>query len=171
MKKNLVLAGFLVALLAGIFLPSAGGAARAASHSPSHPALFDKTRVALHLGLAYFAFHHFVYARWKNGSFKAGASHRTTNILKAGVALLFTYHELKKAYDIAKGSSSHLLQVLVKPMSGLINKSKSVADRLRGGQYSDAEVQDITNAANSFSQTATKNGVSIKDVPVFPTGA
>jgi hypothetical protein len=76
------------------------------SHSQAHPALFDKTRFVLHLGLAYFAFHHFVYKPYKAGSFKAGASHRTTSIIKAGVALLITYHELKRHTTLPKAAAA-----------------------------------------------------------------
>lgn len=166
MKKRLFLLLFVGTLLFGITMPAATGTAHAASHMKSHPALFDKTRFAFHLGLAYFAFHHFVYKPYKAGSFKAGASHRTSSIIKAGVALLVTYHELKKAYDIAKGSSSGVLRALVKPLTGLITTANSVANKLRGGQYNDAEVKGIIDSANSFSKQATHNGISIKDIPV-----
>ena len=166
MKRRLIPVLFLAALLCSTVLPLATGTAEASTHQAAHPALFDKTRFALHLGLAYFAFHHFVYNPYKAGSFKAGASHRTTSILKAGAALLVTYHELKKAYDIAKGSSSGLLRALVKPLTGLINTANAVANKLRSGQYSDAEVKNVVNSANAFSKQATHNGISIKDIPV-----
>ena len=170
MKKRLLVLGLLAALLMGALSPSLAGTASAApavqSHAQAHPALFDKTRFVFHLGLAYFAFHHFVYNPWKAGSFKAGAAHRTTSIIKAGVALLVTYHELKKAYDIAKGSNSNILRALVKPMTGLIATSNRVANKLKGGQYSDTEVKGTIDSANAFSRTATKNGISIKDIPV-----
>jgi hypothetical protein len=170
MKRTILTLGLLLALLGGALSPSPTGTARAAPHQHAPPAIFDKTRFALHLGLAYFAFHHFVYSRWKDGSFKPGAAHRTLNIVKAGVALLFTYHELKKAYDIAHGSSSGVLRALVKPLDALVTKANAVANRLRGGQYSDAEVSGLVNASNSFSQQATHNGISIKDIKVFVPG-
>jgi hypothetical protein len=159
----------------GALSPAVAGTAGAApavqSHSQAHPAFFDKTRFVLHLGLAYFAFHHFVYKPYKAGSFKAGASHRTTSIIKAGVALLITYHELKLAYDIAKGSSSGVLRALVKPLTGLIATSNRVANQLKGGQYNDAEVKGTIDSANAFSKQATHNGISIKDIPVPGLGS
>lgn len=175
MKKRLLVLGLLVALLMGALSPTLAGTANAAptvqSHSQAHPAFFDKTRFALHLGLAYFAFHHFVYKPYKSGSFKSGASHRTTSIVKAGVALLVTYHELKVAYGIAKGSSSGVLHTLIKPMTGLIATSNRVANKLKGGQYNDAEVKSTINSANAFSKQATHNGISIKDIPVPGLGS
>ena len=165
MKRRILLLSLLVALFAGATAPAAMGTVHA-QQVRSHPAIFDKTRFAFHLGLAYFAFHHFVYKPYRAGSFKAGAAHRTASIVKAGAALLITYHELKKAYDIAKGSKSGLLQGLVKPLSGLIGTANRVANKLRGGQYSDAEVRDMTNSANAFSRRATHNGINIKDITV-----
>ncbi len=166
MKKRLLLTTLLVTLVFSVAMPSATGTVQAASHVKSHPALFDKTRFVFHLGLAYFAFHHFVYNPYKAGSFKAHSSHRTRSILAGGVALLVTYHELKSAYDIAKGSNSGVLRALVKPLNGLINTARRVAGRLRAGQYNDNEVKGIVNSANSFSKQATHNGINIRDIPV-----
>ena len=171
MKKQLAILGLLVALLVGACAPSFGGTAAAASHTPARAHLFDKTRFAFHLGLAYFAFHHFVYKPYRAGAFRAGSPHRTRSIIKAGVALLVTAHEVRKAYDIARKSNSRVLHALIKPMDTLIAKSNAVANKLRGGQYNDAEVRDIVNSANGFSRQATKNGISIKDVPVPGLGS
>src|SRR5579872_2519868 len=40
-------------------------------------ALFDKTRFATDLGVAFYAFHHWVFAPYRQGAFSSGASHRT----------------------------------------------------------------------------------------------
>ena len=169
-RGHLVAAALIVALLFSATSPSLGRTAGAASHLQSHPALFDKTRFAIHLGLAYFAFHHFVYSRYRQGAFKAGAPHRTRNIIKAGIALVFTAHELNVAYGIARKSNSGVLHALIKPLQGLVSTSQRVGDRLRGGQFSDAEVKNVINGANSFSSQATRNGISIKDIKVFVPG-
>jgi hypothetical protein len=170
MRRSLAVGALAVALLFSATAPSLAGTAGAATHLRSHPALFDKTRFALHLGLAYFAFHHFVYNRYRQGAFKSGAPHRTSTIIKAGVALVFTAHELKVAYDIARKSNSGVLHALIKPLQGLVGTSQRVGDRLRGGQFNDAEVKNVINGANSFSSQATKNGISIKDIKVFVPG-
>lgn len=170
MKKHLVALTLVVALLAGAVSPSLGGTASAANRMQSHPALFDKTRFVLHLGLAYFAFHHFVYNRYKSGQFKAGAPGRTRHIIEAGAALVFTAYELNKAYGIAKSCNSHILCTLSKPLSSLVNKANGVGNKLKGGQFSQSEVTDVVNSANGFSQQATKNGISIKDIKVFVPG-
>lgn len=84
MKHRLLAAILFAALTTGVVTSAAPSRALAMPHSASHPAFFDKTRFAFHLGLAYFAFHHFVYNPYKAGSFKAGAPHRTGRIIKAG---------------------------------------------------------------------------------------
>ncbi len=175
MRKRIALVGLLGALILGMVAPGLTGTVSAAPvvqrQAQAHPAIFDKTRFVFHLGLAYFAFHHFVYNPYKAGDFKAGASHRTIKIVKAGVALLVTYHELNTAYGIAKGSSSGVLRALVKPLSGLIATAQKVANKLKGGQYSDAEVKSTIDSANAFSKQATHNGISIKDIPVPGLGS
>ena len=47
---------------------------------------FAKTKFVLHMGLAFGAFHRYVYKPWKSGSFSSGAKGRVKAILKAGTA-------------------------------------------------------------------------------------
>jgi hypothetical protein len=60
---------------------------------------FDKTKFTLHAGLAFGAFHHFIYA-----PYKAGTLHGVVALAKAGPAGLFTVHELKLAKADAESS-------------------------------------------------------------------
>ena len=171
MRKRIALASLIVTLALSVGLTSVAPPAQAATRAESHPAFLDKTRFALHMGLAYFAFHHFVWNKYKAGDFKAGAAHRTSTIIKAGIALLFTVHELKKAYDIANGSSSKTLQALVKPLNALGYKMQTIGNRFKKGQYSDADVNSLNSSANSFSKTSSTNGYGFKDIPVTIPGA
>jgi hypothetical protein len=81
---------------------------------PATPAsaLLDRTRFVAHLGVAYFAFHHWALHPFQQGAFAEGAPHRTSSIIKAGVATLFAYHEMKVAQKIAQDSPDPLLQKL-----------------------------------------------------------
>jgi len=67
-----------------------------AALKPSN-ALFDKTRFVGDLGVAYFCFHHWVYAPYKAGAFASGAPHRTKALIKGGAALLFAINRVKAA--------------------------------------------------------------------------
>ena len=177
----LILSAMLVVGIAGpsraATLPAASAHTTAgiitlpAVHSASHPALFDKTRFLLHMGVAYYAFHHFVYARYKNGGFASGASGRTGNFVKAAAALLFTYHELKVSYGIANGSSSSTLKLLVSPLNALLGKVSNVHDQLSKGNLNTNDFTDLNNSVNGLSSTAKSNGLNINDVkPPVPTG-
>jgi hypothetical protein len=158
------------ALLAACLIPFgaqrtyAAPATRTHAAAPSH--FFDKTRFVLHMGLAYYAFHHWVINVYKSGGFKSGSSHRVGNIVKAGIATLFAYHEVKTAYDIANKSSSKTLHALVAPLNALMGEANKVGTSLKKGNYSDSDVSALTNSVSSFGTDAAKAGYGIKDVPI-----
>src|SRR4030088_2328381 len=53
---------------------------------------FAKTKVVLHMGLAFGAFHRYIYKPLRAGAFKSGAAGRVKALLKAGAAALFAVH-------------------------------------------------------------------------------
>lgn len=160
------------ALLGALVVPGFAGRAVAAPVQSSHAAavnhesahFFDKTRFLLHMGLAYYAFHHWVISPWKAGSFKTGASHRVTAIVKAGLATLFAYHEVSVSYGIAKKSNSATLHAIIAPLGALQGLANKVGNELKKGNYNTADVNGLVNNVNSFGGKAAKNGLSIKDI-------
>ncbi len=105
--------GLLVVMLA----LAAAGCGSSTSSSPSgaaggssggtatHHVTLAKTKFVLHAGLAFGAFHHFIYK-----PFKAGGLHGF-GLIKAGLAGLFAYHEIKLA--LLDAQSSPLLSRLL----------------------------------------------------------
>jgi hypothetical protein len=96
MRQKFVLLGLLAALLLAVASPAgavptsaAAPAERVATSAQTHAAFLDTTRFLLHAGAGFYAFHHFVWARYKNGGFSASDPHRKSNIVKAAIALLF----------------------------------------------------------------------------------
>jgi hypothetical protein len=178
MRHKFVTLGLLAALLLTVVSPSFAGrtsaaapAAPAATSSQSHAAIFDKTRFLAHAGVGFYAFHHFVWARYKNGGFSASDPHRKSNIVKAALALLFAYHEFKVAYGIASKSNSKTLHALIAPLSQLGVAVNTVATKLKGGQYSDADIQSLNDNVNSFGKVSASDGYTIKDRAVPVPGA
>jgi hypothetical protein len=178
MRRKFVMLGLLAALLLAVVSPSLAGrtsaatpAAPAATSSQTHAAFLDKTRFVLHAGAGFYAFHHFVWARYKNGGFSASDPHRKSNIVKAALALLFAYHEFKVAYGIANKSNSKTLHVLVAPLSRLGGAVGTVYTKLKGGQYSDSDIQSLNDNVSSFGKVSGSNGVDIKDRAVPIPGA
>lgn len=164
LKRNLLLLALLAALIASVLTPSFTGQAGAANRTPTHAAAFDKTRFLLHLGAAYFVFHHWVYNPYKQGKFTHGGRiRRFAAIVKAGLALLFAYHEVKVAYQIAQSSNSKLLHAIIAPMNALGNAFQSIGNKFKKGQFSDSDVTNLSTQANGFQSLASKNGFGFHD--------
>jgi hypothetical protein len=174
MKRKILALVLIVGMLFTALAPSLAGTAAAAapshvqtqSHTHHNAALFDKTRFLLHMGLAYYAFHHFVYARYKAKDFNKGAAHRTKDLIEAGIALLFAYHEVKVAYGIAKGSNSATLHALIKPVQALGNAANSVAGKFKKGDFSTTDFSGLTGKFSGLAKTAGAAGYTIHDLPV-----
>jgi hypothetical protein len=178
MRHKLVMLGLLAALLLAVVSPSLAGrtsaaapAAPVATSPQTHPAILDKTRFLAHAGAGFYAFHHFVWARYKNGGFSASDPHRKSNIVKAALALAFAYHEFKLAYGIAYKSNSKTLHALIAPLNQLGSAVNTVYTKLRGGQYSDADIQSVNDNISSFGKVSASDGYTIKDKAVLVPGA
>jgi hypothetical protein len=170
MRKRLVVLTLVGAMLTSVLAPSFGGNAHAAApavtHARAHTAFLDKTRFLLHAGVAYFAFHHWIWNPYKAGAFKKGASGRTKAIIKAGIAALFAVHELKVAYGIAEGSHSATLHALVSPINKFMGALQAAGNKFKSspGSYSDSIVSGLNGNASSLGSAASKAGYSIKDI-------
>ncbi|MDQ2664098.1 MAG: hypothetical protein M3Y18_08725 [Candidatus Eremiobacteraeota bacterium] len=142
-------------------------------------AFLDKTRFAVHLGIAYYCFHHWVLNPYKEGKFAGGAPHRTGTIVKAGAALLFAVTQVRSAQKIARNSNDRTLQKIVGAagamgamggLGGLAGSLGSVAHRLKSGQFSEKDVADLVGETQTVSAQAAADGAPIKDVPVHLPG-
>jgi hypothetical protein len=171
LQRILLTLVLLVALTASLAAPLQAGTASAAplmQATRTHAAFLDKTRFVLHMGAAYYAFHHFVWKRYKAGQLNL---HHKVNLIKAGIAMLFTYHELKVAYSIAKGSNSKLLHALIAPINTLMAAAQSAGNRLKGGQLSTSDLTNFNSSANLLQGTASANGYAFHDQTVPVPGA
>lgn len=142
---------------------SSGGASGGTSTGKVH---FAKTKFALHAGLAFGAFHHFVYKPFKRGQFHDPAHHKG-ELAKAGLASLFAYHELKIAYRDAQ--SSPTLRKLTAPITSLRNRLHSVGTSLKQGHL---DTSGIKSSNGSIANLRKQSPVPIKDrVPAaLPSG-
>ena len=133
-------------------------------------AFLDKTRFLAHLGVAYFAFHHWVMKPYSQGAFAAGAPHRTAAVVKGGIALLFAYHEVGVAKKIAAKSSDPLLQKLNTGLDGLMGNFSSIGERMKAGNFNPADIAALTKQTTTLNTQATAAGSPIKDVPATIPG-
>ncbi len=181
MKNKLIVLGVVAVMATGSLAPSFAGRVGAAVQAGpvaapvhSNPAFLDKTRFLLHMGFAYYAVHHFVIRPYQAHDFSAGSAHRTTAFVKAGVALLFAYHEVRVSYGIAENSNSSLLKHLVAPLAAFGTELGAVGNKLHpsnnqstpvsGAVGSEQDISGTVGAFNSFDQTARGQGLNINDV-------
>ncbi|MGI8827343.1 MAG: hypothetical protein ACR2JC_17215 [Chloroflexota bacterium] len=163
MKRKLLVFSLAIALLGGILAPSVATTANAASRSHAHAAAFDKTKFLLHLGAAYYAFHHFVYSPYKAGKL---SRHHLFTVGKAVLALVFAGHEVHTAYTLAKNSNSKTLHVLIAPMTALSSTFAAIGAKFKHGQVSSSDVTALNGQTSSFSGLAKSHGFPIVDKKV-----
>jgi hypothetical protein len=147
----------------------AGAAEQQPAASVRSSCFFGKTRFLLHAGLAFGAFHRYLYKPFKAGTFSSGANGRTTAIVKAAIASLFVYHELKRAYDFAKCDST--LSKLVSPITALTGAVSNLTSNLKAGKFDGGSLSGVSNQLNALGTQSGGLGATIKDIAAPVPGA
>jgi len=117
-------------------------------------------KFALHAGLAFGAFHHWIYGPLKAGALKHPTSNKLA-LAKAGLASLFVYHELKLAAGNAKNSK--LLAPLVAPLTAAGNKVDSLKGSITDGSVSESDLNGVNSQLGQIGSTASASGTPIKE--------
>jgi hypothetical protein len=136
---------------------SSSSSASGAGASTTH---FAKTKFVFHAGLALGAFHRYIYAPFKAGVLGKPASHKLA-LVKAALAGLFAYHELKLAASDVR--SSKILRTLFAPITLLAAKMKAIRAQFLGGNYSAADISAAEAAAGGISSASTTAGYPITE--------
>ncbi|MBO0853298.1 MAG: hypothetical protein J2P18_05970 [Nocardia sp.] len=126
----------------------------------SNTTAFAKTKFVAHSGLAFGAFHRWLYKPYKAGTFKKGAKGRITGFIKGGLAALFVKREVRLALADAKANPT-LCKSISAPLGKLGDSVQGAFDKLKGGDGSqmDSLNSTITQAENS----SKADGVEIKE--------
>jgi hypothetical protein len=134
--------------------PAGGGATSGKVH-------FAKTKFVFHAGLAFGAFHRWIYRPFRAGVFGKPLMHKAA-IVKAAAAALFTYHELKlAAHDV---HASKILRTLFSPLTFVINKVRALAAAIRrGGHASGTQINGINTSISGITSSASGAGATIAD--------
>jgi hypothetical protein len=119
----------LLVLTLGLGACGSSSSTSSTSGSTQGTTSFAKTKFVLHAGLAFGAFHHFIYKPYKAGNLTSGGllNHKLA-LVKAGLAGAFAYHEVKLALVDAK--SSPLLSRLLSPLTALSNRFQALGTQL-----------------------------------------
>jgi hypothetical protein len=116
------------------------------------PAFADKTRFVLHLGIAYFCFHHWVLAPYQAGAFAPGAP------------------RVHRAQEIAAKSNDPLLKKLNGEVIALSGAFLATGERLRAGHFDPADIAVLEGQATALGRDASAGDANVKDVPVALPG-
>ena len=139
---------------------SAGSAAGNTTQAATSSTHLAKTKFVLHAGLAFGAFHRWIYKPLKAGALTHPLSHKVATI-KAALAAAFVYHELKLA--LANAQADPTLSHLVAPITALQNKINGLGSGLKSGQVNSAQIQDANGSIGSISSAASAAGQPITE--------
>ncbi len=136
--------------------PGSGGAAQTTGTS------FAKTKFVFHAGLAFGAFHRYIYKPLKNHAFTgAGGLRKAAILIKGALAAAFTYHELKLAASDAQ--SSPTLRRLVSPLTALATRIRGLGPGIRRGQASTGEVDQANSQISTIGSQSKQAGQPITE--------
>ncbi|HEY2205301.1 MAG TPA: hypothetical protein VGH99_12595 [Pseudonocardia sp.] len=136
--------------------PSAPASASGAGCQQVGSVNFDKTKFVLHAGLAFGAFHHFIYK-----PFRGGTLHGFGPLAKAGLAGLFTVHELKVAKKDAE--SSPTLCKLVAPFDQASAAISSQLGKIKNGKATDQDMEGLDGLVGKVQNGSKADGVEVPD--------
>ena len=141
---------------------SSGSASAAATSSGSttpNVGHLPTAKFALHAGLAFGAFHRYIYKPLRDGTFSGGILKHKVALVKAGLAGVFAYHELKLALVDAQASPT--LRKLVAPVTALADKLKSIGGSAKSGNFDPSTITSANGDVASLSGLAKQAGVSV----------
>jgi hypothetical protein len=120
---------------------------------------FAKTKFVLHTGLAFGAFHRYLYKPFRAGTFTGGSKvHRVVVFGKAGAAALFIKREVRLAVEDVKANPT-LCNTLVAPLSSLGDGISGVVTKLKGGDTT--AIADAEKGVTAIESAASSGGATI----------
>ena len=122
---------------------------------------FAKTKFILHTGIAFGAFHRYIYKPYRAGSFKKGAPGRTKALVKAAGADALAVRELSQARRAAL--SDDKLRPLAQKVTGLSSKLGGLAGALKGGSFNPTDIIGAAGAVTALGGASSGLGAAIKD--------
>jgi hypothetical protein len=121
---------------------------------------FAKTKFVLHAGLAFGAFHRYLYKPYQAGTFNKGAKGRITAFVKGGLAALFVKREVRLASEDVKASPA-LCKAIAAPLAKIGNTAQAAFDKLKSGDTSG--LTDMNSAVSSVESASSRNGAAITE--------
>ena len=138
-------------------------AASAASCPTSNTKSFAKTKFVAHAGLAFGAFHRYLYKPYRAGTFTSGGTRsKVLAFAKAGAAALFIKREVRLASEDVKANPT-LCKVVAAPLASLGDSITSAVNKLKTGDPSGLTAANSDIA--SIESSAQSKGTAITEDP------
>ncbi len=144
----------------GASADSSGSAGSSGDCPTSNTKSFAKTKFVLHAGLAFGAFHRYLYKPYKNHAFSKGANGRFKTILKAGAAALFIKREVRLATEDVKANPS-LCKGIAAPLAKVGDGISGAVTKLKGGDP--IGIEDANSSISSIKDSAARKGTTVKE--------
>ncbi len=179
MRRHWLAVVLAVVACAAVPALATGAASRAAAKTPAaltasvvtarpvalmaHPASVTAVpKFVFHAGLAFGAFHHFIYLPFKAGKFTGGSLFsKIKNYGEAALAAVFIYHETKLA--LADAQQNKVLKVLVTPLTAAVSLFNTLVSEVKGHKLSTASVTSAASSVTSIEGLAKTAGSSITE--------
>ncbi|QKG23412.1 hypothetical protein [Actinomadura verrucosospora] len=134
--------------------PAASSPAASPSSCPTSTTKhFAKTRFAADAGLAFGAFHRYIWNPYQAGSFKQGANGRTKAFAKAAAAGLFAANRVNAARKLI-GADPKLCKALKVPAEKVSAMFGSLAGKFKSGQLDPSEIGSVGSAIDGMKSNA-----------------
>ncbi len=141
-----------------------GDAGDAAPISQTCPAQattsFAKAKFVAHSGLAFGAFHRWLWKPFQAGTFKKGADGRIKAFIKGGLSALFVKREVRLAATDVQADPT-LCKAIIAPLDKLGDTVQAAFDKLKGGDASG--ITDLNTSIGSIESISQKDGVAIQE--------
>ncbi|MEH3156522.1 MAG: hypothetical protein PGN29_14695 [Gordonia paraffinivorans] len=126
----------------------------------SNTTSFAKTKFVAHSGLAFGAFHRYLYKPYEAGTFRKGADGRLTAFAKGGLAALFIKREIRLASEDVKDNPT-LCRAIAAPLARIGDTVQTAFDKAKSGDASG--IDSVQSAVSSVSDSSKKDGVDITE--------
>lgn len=139
----------------------AGDAAPIAQTCPDQATTsFAKTKFVAHSGLAFGAFHRWLWKPLQAGTFKKGTKGRITGFVKGGLAALFVKREIRLATTDVQADPT-LCKAIIAPLDKIGDTVQAAFDKLKGGDTSG--ITDLNSSISAVESTSQHDGVAIQE--------
>ena len=141
---------------------SGSGATGSGQCPTSNTTAFAKTKFLTHTGLAFGAFHRYLWKPYQAGTFTSGAHGRITAFVKGGLAAAFIAREVRLASGDVQANPT-LCHVIGAPLAEVGSLISSAVTKLKGGDPSGLTA--VNDAVGSVTSGSARQGVAIQDDP------